>query len=841
MKILIAILLFILLTHLLGAQETFSFDFEKILKEQAATFPKSKVFVKTDKDVYAPGEKIWFKAEVFNCLTEALPNETDLILMVKGNAGEVIADQQYLIINGMVNKQITLPSWAPEGNAYLVAYTPNAINLNEASLAAVKPITINQLRNNDYLLNVAFNEKIYKPGDEIELTIQIEAVSPSGKREKMLVSLYDYQDEFIHEKLTVQVNALNKFKFKLPGKVTDGLYIEIKSAGKNHLTQRYPVFTTHDRMNIEFYPEGGHLLSNTIQRIVYRANDPFGNPADVSGQVFDQMGNQAGVGKILKPGLGLISLMPVPGQQYFFKIDTKQGEGQKFLLPMAQIDGSSFNLIKTEKELLKATIVNTGNLVGQKITLTAVAAGQLYLKQTMTATPKNHLQIACSDLPPGIVTFAVFDEAGKLVSERMIFNTPNEDIDMNIVTTISKLNNKEVEITIDASNFIRLFGESTIDLRVVDVQNLYKNQQKNEQNFLKYPLLTSPPQTVLDIYISNIELIANNYRHYNLDEVLGKHNYLDQTNTKKHFSGLVTDKEGNPVNNATVMVLHANKPTLASASTNNLGRFDIPNLNKTKGMVVKAISDNGKKTYNVYLDHTFDETLEEIIMQESFKTRTIYSLPSSFEYVENNSQLLRLIGSETKDRKPRESNNAEMMLQSGASILDVIRMIKPFSIMNSQIVFYGGTNSILNQQGALIIIDGQKMGTGIDILNTLNPTEVASINVSTEPIDIQQYTALNTVGIIEIRTHGDSSVMRTKKEEKVLPPTSFDQQGIPAEVWKYQTTLLWQPNLHPDEHGKINLKVQLSEIQTNMVLDLEIKSKNGISHHQRTSFNTGDQ
>ncbi|MBN2805774.1 MAG: carboxypeptidase regulatory-like domain-containing protein [Prolixibacteraceae bacterium] len=842
MKILISILLFSLLIKPLKGQETVSFELDKILNEQSADFPKNKVFIKTDKDLYAPGEKIWFKAEVFNCLTESLPNETDLILMVKGSSGEVIVDQKYLIINGVVSNQITLPTWTPEGNAFLVAYTPNALLLNEASLAAVKSITVNQLRNNDYILNAYFNEKIYKPGDEVELTIRLNAVSPSGKREKLMISLYDYQEEIMHERVNVLVNALNKFKYKLPGQVADGLFFEIKTMGKNNLSQRFPVFTTDDRINVEFYPEGGHLLTNTIQRIVYRAIDPFGNPADVSGQIYDQLGNQAGVGKMLKPGLGLISLMPAPGQQYYFKIDTKQGEGQKFLLPAAIVDGCSFTLVKTEKEQIKASILNTGNLIGQQITLAAITAGQVYLKQTFVAIPKNNLQIACSDLPTGIVNFVVFDETGKLVSERMIFNTPNEDIDMAVQTHMkTSIDKGEVTITIDASNFIKLFGESSIDLKVVDEQNLFKDHQTAAHQFLKYPLLTSPPQTVLDIYITNIELIANNYRHFSLQEIFEGVNYLDQHKSKKHFSGVVTDKDGNPVPNATVMVLHANKPTLASTLSDENGRFDFPSLNKTKGMVVKAINETGKKTFTIHLDHTFDETMEELLMMESFKIRTSYSIPSTPEYVENNSQLLKLAGTETKDRKPRENNNAEMMLKSGASLLDVIRMIKPFSIMNHQIVFYGGNNSFLNQQGALIILDGQKMGTSIDALNSVNPTEVASINVSTEPIDIQQYTALNAVGIIEIRTHGAVASAKSNKDEKEEPVWRFDQEEIPAEIWKYQTTLLWQPDLQPDENGKASIVVKLNEIRSNMLVEVDIRSKSGISHRQTTHFETGSE
>ncbi|MFA9389351.1 MAG: carboxypeptidase regulatory-like domain-containing protein [Prolixibacteraceae bacterium] len=804
-------------------------------------FPKSKVFLKTDKDIYAPGEKIWFKAEILNCLTERPSKEVDLIVMIKAESGEVIIDQKYIIINGLVVNQLTIPAWAPEGNAYLIAYTPTAIQVNEASLSAIQPITINQLRSNDYIINLQTNKSVYKPGDEIKLAIQLNAITPSGKKEKLMLSVFDYQKELLTEKLTIGVNETNEYKYKLPTQVEDGLYFEIQTTGKNKVSQRLPIFTIEDRVKVEFYPEGGHLLSNNVQRIVYRAIDPFGNPADVSGKVYDQLGNQAGIGKILKPGLGLINLMPMPGQTYVFKIDSKYDQGHEYEMPETLFNGCAFILVKTEKETIKATIYNTGQIIGQELSLAAISNGEVKLAFQLEAKAKNSMQIATRDLPLGIINFVVMDQNGSILSERMIFNTPNEDIDINIETKVKpSATNGEVDIHIDATNFIQTFGNCVADVKVVDAQNLYQTTNNSAYDFLKYPLLTAIPKTVLDIYITNIELVANTYRYFQLQELLDGKNYLQKKDVTKKFSGFVTDKNGNRIPNARVMAVLAGNPTLTSTSTDENGRFIFHDLNKTRDMVIKAISDSGKKTYFVHLDHSFDETLEELLLLESFKTKSIYAVDETPSYYEKNTNLLKLAGSETKTKKPRESSNSEKLLQSGASVLDVIRMIKPFSIKNNQIVFYGTTNSILNQQGALIVIDGQKMGTSIDALNMVNSFEVASINVSTNPVDIQQYTALNSIGIIEIRTRGDAQSLRNREEMKKPEEyiSKFVPESIPENVWKYQTTLYWEPEVKMDQNGQINLHLKLSELRTNFIVQVDLTSTNGITHRQRSSFST---
>lgn len=840
MRLLISVLLLFSVFSGIYAQETAYEKLEKALAKSVPEFPKSKVFLKTDKDIYAAGEKIWFKAEVFNCLTESASSESSLIVLIKAESGEVIVDNKFVMTSGLVASQITIPSWAPEGNAFLIAYTPNALKVNEATLAAVKPITINTLKHNDYILTTTLNKVIAKPGEEVRLTVNLDAVTPSAKKEKLIISLYDYQNEIFSQKVTVMVNEENEFKYKLPDKVAEGLYFVIESTGKNKFSQKKPVYTTNDRITVEFFPEGGSLLTNNIQRIVYRATDPFGDPTDVTGSVYDPLGNQVGAGKILKPGIGLISLMPMPNQKYTFELDSQYGNGQKFEMPSAILDGTIFTLVKTEDELIKAAIVNTGNNVGKELTVVAIANGQAKLAFTLDAKEKNSLHIKTAELPQGIINFVVLDSKGEVLSERMIYNTPYEDINIDIQTVLKPtLKNGEVEIQVDASNFVSQFGPAMIDVKVVDLQNLYHNtNQDYSYSFLKYPLLTSTPKTVLDIYITNIELIANNYRYFEIKDIIDGVNYITQDGKGKSFSGTVTDKDGCRIPNATVMALHPDNPSIASTTTDENGRFVLTGTVKSNDLVIKAISDSGKKTYEVYLDRTFDETLEELLLFESFNVRPLYSAEETPPYFLANENLLRLSGSETKEKRPKELSNSQKMLQSGSSILDVVRMIKPFTLKGSEIVFYGTTNSILNQQGALIVIDGQKMGTSISAFDNINSYDVESINVSTNPVDIQQYTALNSVGIIDIKTRGSAPSMMEKKEELEIYVSEFDQTLIPEDIWKYQTTLFWQPNMLLDKSGKLNLNLKLSEIQSKFVVQVDIIGANGATHRQETEFST---
>jgi hypothetical protein len=807
--------------------------------KEYSDFPKNKVFIKTDKDVFCPGEKIWFKAEIFNCLTENYSNESELIVMLKGENGEVITDNKYLVLNGICDNEITIPSWVSEGNAYLVACTPKALKANDASLAATKFININALRKNDYLFDLSLSKKVFKPGEDATLSIHLTPVTQGVKHEKLLVSLYDYNQKIFSERVTVSVNEKNEFKYKLPEKISNGLYFEVSSIGKNNISQKLPVYTTADNITVEFYPEGGTLLTNNLQRILYRATDPFGEPIDVSGNVYDQFKNHVGIGKVMKKGYGLINLMPMPNQKYYFVIEDEYGKDLEFEVPEAQLDGSFISLVKTEDSTLRLSVITTGKYVGDKLTLAAIARGKILMTTEIDGSKKNNLKISTAELPGGIINFVVFSSEGNILSERLVYNTPNKDINIDIETILKPTEkNGEVEITIDLNRFIERFGKSKIDISVADKFNLFNPDQAEIQSFLKYPLQTPVPKTVLDIYLTNLELIANQYKHYSLSDLLSGKDYQKQE-ASKNFSGTVTDKNHKAVPNATVMALQSNNLALATTTTDELGHFVFKGVSNSKDIIVKAFSTTGKKSYTVHLNRSFDETLEEMILLESFRPRPSFNKAELMVYCQKNRELLKSIGSENRDTKPVKISSAEKLLQSGTSVLDVIKMTKSFRLDGNQIVFYGSNNSIYNQSGALIVIDGQKMGTDISVLNTLSPFDVKSINISTNPVDIQRYTGLNSVGVIEICTKNKSADYMPEKEKSGFhDKESFDTANFPHDVWKYQTTLFWMNDIPVDESGKFSFKVPVSEISTDFIIQVDALSEGGMKHHETTSFST---
>ena len=154
----------------------------------------------------------------------------------------------------------------------------------------------------------------------------------------------------------------------------------------------------------------------------------------------------------------------------------------------------------------------------------------------------------------------------------------------------------------------------------------------------------------------------------------------------------------------------------------------------------------------------------------------------------------------------REPAKKEEGYTSDRSIYDILMQIKPYRLENNMIVFgMQSIYSINNPVGAIIVVDGIKMGKDASILGTIPVPDIANISVSTNIMDIQRYSALNTVGVIEI------TMKKSKEFLNIQDPPSTTN------------TLFWGPDLITDGSGKIFLSFSCNEIKEVLI------TVNGIS------------
>jgi hypothetical protein len=229
--------------------------------------------------------------------------------------------------------------------------------------------------------------------------------------------------------------------------------------------------------------------------------------------------------------------------------------------------------------------------------------------------------------------------------------------------------------------------------------------------------------------------------------------------------------------------------------------------------------------------HPGEEIPRELDPEELADDLNVLYFPSYF-----NAAKMKDYSQGIKDKRHPNATqqNYKRQLESGMSVLEVVKTIKPYTMYGNKIIFAGKLNSLVAQQGALIVIDNQIMGTNATVLNSISPSDVESINVSTNSADVQKYTAQNSVGLVEVNLKGYGPGSRISDESsrddlvrdsngKYLPgyPDYSLEKDARSVIVDYRTLLFWEPMLQADEEGKMQFKFYSSDMPGTYIITVQ--------------------
>ncbi len=232
--------------------------------------------------------------------------------------------------------------------------------------------------------------------------------------------------------------------------------------------------------------------------------------------------------------------------------------------------------------------------------------------------------------------------------------------------------------------------------------------------------------------------------------------------------------------------LQDEKVQLDIAVTDDQGKPVMANLSVSASNILPQPAPGNDMTDYTILNNKMKES-DKISDINSFYAQYLVHLTQSpgIQFtVQKKNDIKKLRRKEvSSNQKKQEGYSADR------NIMDIIMQLKPYHIDNGKIVFgISSVNTINGQEGALIVIDGVKMGTDIGVLTNLSVPDIAHIYVSTNIMDIQKYSAMNNVGVIEI----------TLKKNK-----SFENKEETTGNNSY--TLFWGPDIITDNSGNISL------------------------------------
>lgn len=813
------------------------------LEDYYNAYPREKVYVMTDKTQYRPGETLWFRAFVTDALNRpAAGTSQELLVKLFDQNGRAISQDIFRASNGVFTGDLVIPADLPADNYILVAYTPM---LHTANRVACLPVRIDPQYSNQWIAQTSLMESISEAGKKNMLSVTLHEISGDVvKNTNLRFQFVNGTEVLAKGKLKTDDNGRAEIPFTIPGKSNGEPFVCEISDTRGNWQQNIWVPTRLDPLVINFYPEGETRVAGMPSKIAFTAFNKWGIPVDVEGQLTDESGNVIAPAKTFTKGLGLIALQNTNKKNLKLVISDNS---QSFNMPPASETSVSLTVIRTDTAFIAANLVFPDQ---QKhpVSLIISRAGSIFWAGDVDVNGSSRIKIPAENLPQGINQLSVFDENGKLLANRILFTDKNERLLIHIKPEKQKLDpGQKMKVSVALTNES---GQPTAGSVAVSVSDKFRNTMVCPdivENLLVSSELETPfslisaafQEKISNTALFDVFLLANKIKGFSWAEVLRfkPGSTPDLRSLNNQITGIVTDKNGNRVNKAKVTLVNNRNIQIYSTTTNENGAFSFVDPSTPEDYSIKATDQEGKHDLKVSYGKNFDEQLSAFV-EHIAKTKQFSWNEQALEesYVKNN-PFLFVRAPKANSASSQKLNNQRQMLESATGIMDVIKQMKPYKIVNNMIVFAGTENSINAQGGALIVVDGQKMGTDISAIANISPLEVDHINVSTNAMDIQRYTGLNSVGVIEIflkRGKGPDS-------EKTNTPTASYKGGVrvpnvfePGE--KENTTLLWIPNQQVDSSGLFELTIPAGKVLSDFIIDIQGLTSDGRAGSGKAEF-----
>ncbi|WP_018617535.1 hypothetical protein [Segetibacter koreensis] len=210
---------------------------------------------------------------------------------------------------------------------------------------------------------------------------------------------------------------------------------------------------------LQFFPEGGNLV-NTLESVVaFKANDEYGMPIFVRGNIVNSKGTVITSFSAEHDGMGSFAFTPQANENYKATWTDAAGTQQTTPLPQAKPQGcvlkmsglgkkKVFTINRTQDVPAEWKNVNIVALLGQQRVYKA--------KANLETTLATSGAIPVGDFPSGILQVTVFSESWEPIAERIIMiNNDNYKFD-------AKLNTPELNTNFRAKNTFEIAVDDTL-------------------------------------------------------------------------------------------------------------------------------------------------------------------------------------------------------------------------------------------------------------------------------------------------------------------------------------------------------------------------------------------
>jgi len=525
MKHLLSCILFLSIIHAFAQTDSLQVK----ITDYASFKGNDLLFVHTDKHIYTNNELIWFSAWLLRCGQDSLPLHHFLSLaLVPADTRIPAIHQKFVITNWYSYGSIQLPDTMAPGEYKLVAYT-NVIGRDSLPLALfTQDLSVRFLRSSDFVaaatiledttgrkdLLITVRDKVNsKPVRDAELTLWCgNGKTINAKTDKN--GIYRQDLSVIRPATTPSAIVITKIKY--------GSDVE-------YLQHKWPEIKAERQLDMQFYPEGGYLVSNIPCNIGWESKTGQGEPVAIRAVVFE---NQKPVDTITtnERGLGAFTLIPHADASYSilpvtwppgmhlkkegYALQTPLSRGLGISMPQAIAgDSLQFNVFATGYSQVTMVVHNFRTLFEQQVI--PVKEGGV-----------RRVLLLLDDIPKGLAAITLLDSNHHPLAERIFFAHYNNKT-VCTITPDQKVYEKRQKVNVSfqlTSNQLPAAGYASVACAQANRFENSKHQDIESFAYLHAELQNVPVygngMGYNDIeYLENV-LLVRGWRRYTWQEML---------------------------------------------------------------------------------------------------------------------------------------------------------------------------------------------------------------------------------------------------------------------------------------------------------------------------------
>jgi hypothetical protein len=593
--------------------------------EYTQSFPAEKVYLHFDKPYYAVGDTIWFKAYVTLEQNQLSAISKIVYVDMINNRDSVVQSLKLPVVNGTAGGSIVLPQLTfVEGNYHVRAYTNWMRNFDQGYFFN-KNITVGNISDKDTPVDthISFVNAVTGTAEKITAHIIYKDQDGAPLTNRRISWKVQSDDETIDKgKGITDANGGVDITFTSDKKgafASADLTSVIELNYKKSITNTYSLKTAAIAKDVQFFPEGGNMLSNVHAKVAFKAINSNGMGIDVKGSVTDDSNTEVAQFTSQHLGMGEFTFQPEANKNYKAIVSFPDGTKGTYDLPKELNEGIYISVINTNPDSVTIKLISNPAFLDKfKNTLfyiIAQSSGTIcYAAQTNLQNLLYSSTIAKSKFPTGILQFSLLTSEGDPLSERLVFIHHDDLLNVAVNTDHPVYATRQkVHMNLSVKNK-EVPDIGTFSLAVTDENKIPYNED-DETTILSTLLLTSDIKGYIEkpnYYFNHVDakriedldilMLTQGYHRFDYgDIVAGKTpKLMFAPEQGLSISGNLRTNAGIEVPHANIHLNISDRLSSQDAQTDLSGNYKFTNLNfKDSSKVVLNAKNNPNGNYLV--------------------------------------------------------------------------------------------------------------------------------------------------------------------------------------------------------------------------------------------------